>query len=76
MIIEGRIVMVMESWPPQLAVETQNGRYDVGLFSETPITRQGKRVGLGELRTDLRIRVEGQNSGPRAMIAQAIEILA
>ena len=75
MTIEGRIVTVMESWPLQLSVETDAGRYHVGLLQETDITRQGNKVEPGALRVDQRIRVTGNVSGDLAMTASAIEIL-
>ena len=76
MIIEGKIVEVMESWPLQLTVETETGRYHVALLSETTITREGETVDPGELLPDLQVRVEGQASGANAMTAQAIEVLS
>jgi hypothetical protein len=76
MIIEGKIVEVMESWPLQLTVETETGRYHVQLLSETTITREGETVDPGELLPDLQVQVEGQSSGSNAMTAQAIEVLS
>ena len=76
MIIEGKIVEVMESWPLQLTVETETGRYHVQLLSETTITREGETVDPGELLPDLQVQVEGQASGSNAMTAQAIEVLS
>jgi hypothetical protein len=75
MIIEGTIVEVMESWPLQLTVETETGRYHVALLSETTITREGETVDPGELLPDLQVRVEGQRTGSSAISAQTIEIL-
>jgi hypothetical protein len=76
MIIEGKIVEVMESWPLQLTVETGTGRYHVELLSETTITREGETVDPGELLPDLQVRVQGQASGPNTMTAQAIKVLS
>jgi hypothetical protein len=76
MVVEGRIATVMESWPPQLTVETHDGRYHVGLLPETVILLQGEQVRDGELAPGLQIRITGQYSGPNAMVAQRIEILA
>ena len=76
MAIEGSIVEVMESWPLQLTVETEAGRYQVSLLSETTVTREGETVDPGELMPGLRIRVGGQSSGANAMTARAIEILS
>jgi hypothetical protein len=75
MIIEGTIVEVMESWPLQLTVETETGRYHVALLSETTITREDETVDPGELLPDLQVRVEGQRTDSSAIIAQTIEIL-
>ena len=44
MMIEGKIVAVMESFPLQLKVKTESGSYSVQLLSDTKITRQGETV--------------------------------
>ncbi|NEO78092.1 hypothetical protein [Moorena sp. SIO4G3] len=77
MIIEGKIVAVMESFPLQLKVETQSGSYSVQLLSDTKITRQGETVDPGELSPEQKVRIKGQSSASSksAMTAQTIEIL-
>jgi hypothetical protein len=77
MIIEGKIVNVMESWPLQLQVETQSGRYHVLLLSQTVITREGQKINPKELNTNLQVLVKGQESGENqlSMITHEIEIL-
>ncbi len=76
MVIEGKIVEVMESWPLQLVVETQSGRYYVELVPETTIAQQGQKVDQGNLKAGLQVQLEGQRSGSSqlAMTAQVIEI--
>lgn len=75
MTIEGKIIEVMESWPLQLTVETQTSPLNVGLLAETEIIRQGQVLGPGELTPGVRVRIEGENTGPNAMSARTIEIL-
>ena len=77
MIIEGKIVAVMESFPLQLKVDTKSGSYSVKLLSDTKITRQGETVDPGELSPDQKVRIKGQSSGSSqsAITAQTIEIL-
>lgn len=77
MIISGKIIQVMESWPIQLSVETSSGTYDVQLLEDTKITRQGKTVKPGELNPNMRIKIEGQLSSPNSdgVTASTIEIL-
>lgn len=78
MIISGKIIQVMESWPLQLTVETSSGSYDVQLLEDTKITRQGKTVKSGELSTNMPVKIEGQlsNSNSNAFTASNIEIQA
>ncbi|MEO0688212.1 MAG: hypothetical protein AAFY76_24930 [Cyanobacteria bacterium J06649_11] len=77
MIISGKIIQVMESWPIQLSVETSSGTYDVQLLEDTKITRQGKIVKPGELNPNMRVKIEGQLSSPNSdgVTASTIEIL-
>ena len=75
--IEGEITQVMESWPLQLIVQTQNGRYYVGLLPETKITRRGQKVDPNKLNSGLRVKIQGQPSASAnqlAMTAKVIEI--
>jgi hypothetical protein len=75
MAIEGEIVEVMESWPLQLTVVTQSGRQHVGLLSETRVVKEGQLVDPSVLTSGVRVRIEGENTGPNAMSARNIEIL-
>ena len=70
-------MMVMESWPLQLTVQTQTALYHIVLRSDTQITQKGQLVDPGSLRPDLQVRISGQvsSSNPLAMNAQAIEVL-
>lgn len=76
-LIEGKISRVMESWPLQLMVETQNGCYAVGLLSETKVTRWGQIADAGLLSCGLQVKIQGQPSviDKLAMTAQAIEMI-
>jgi hypothetical protein len=73
--IEGTILEVMESFPLQLTLKTETGRYHVALLEETTITQEGATVESGILRPGMRVRIEGQASALNAMTAQSIEIL-
>lgn len=74
--IEGKISQVMESFPLQLMVETQDGRYYVALLPETKIAQQGKTVDASNLNPGLTVKIQGLSSaaGRLAMTAQAVEI--
>ncbi|MDJ0590061.1 MAG: hypothetical protein QNJ72_08725 [Pleurocapsa sp. MO_226.B13] len=74
--IEGKISQVMESFPLQLMVETDRGRYYVALISETKITQQEKTVDASNLNPDLKVKIHGLSSAVNqlAMTAQVIEI--
>ncbi|NEO72126.1 hypothetical protein [Moorena sp. SIO3H5] len=76
MIIEGKIVAVMESFPLQLKVKTESGSYSVQLLSDTKITRQGETVDPGKLSPKQKVRIKGQSSGSSksAITAETIEI--
>ncbi len=75
MIIEGKLLEVMESWPLQLTVKTETDQFHIELLEETVVTHEGEVVDTVTLRPNLEVRVEGQASGPNAMTAQTIEIL-
>lgn len=76
MVVEGKIVAVMESWPLQLTVETQSGPLHVGLQSGTVVTEQGSAVDPNRLRPEMRVRIEGDRTGANAVTARSITILA
>ena len=74
--IEGKITQVMESFPLQLMVETQDGRYCVALLPETKIAQQGKTLDASNLNPGLRVKIQGLTSAADrlAMTAKAVEI--
>lgn len=74
--IEGKISQVMESFPLQLMVQTQDGRYCVALLPETKISHQGKTVDASNLNPGLTVKIKGLSSTADrlAMTAQAVEI--
>ncbi len=76
MMIEGKIVAVMESFPLQLKVKTESGSYSVQLLSDTKITREGETVDPGKLSPNQKVRIKGQSSGSTksAITAETIEI--
>lgn len=74
--IEGHIQEVMESWPLQLAVDTNSGRYHVGLQPETRIEIGGVKVDPGDLKPGLTVLIKGTNTGNLSMTANTIEILS
>jgi hypothetical protein len=73
MVIEGRIVHVMETWPLQLVVQSSAGRYEVSLLEETRVLRHDREVSHGELRPGLRVEISGPGEG-RTMRAESIRI--
>jgi hypothetical protein len=75
MTIDGTIVLVMESWPLQLVVETEGGRQQVTLRSDTAITANGQPVEAGHLVPGTRVRIDGDASGTNALSASALEII-
>ncbi len=76
-VIEGKIVRVMESWPLQLMVDTQNGCYAVGLLPDTKVTRWGQIADANSLSSGLLVKIQGRPSVTHklAMTAQVIEII-
>jgi len=76
MVIQGRIVEVMESWPVQLVVQTRDGRYHVELLSQASVERGNQKVDPGQLVPNMQVRVEGQSgSGQFTMTAQLVIVL-
>lgn len=82
MIIEGKISRVMESWPLQLTVETENGQYHVAFTSKTMIvTVKDKEIQCSSptsnvIYPNLWIRLKGRyGHGELTMIAYEVEIL-
>jgi hypothetical protein len=77
MVVRGRIVEVMESYPPQLIVDVDGRNYYVGLIETTRVIRGGQATDFGSLLPNLNIIVEGECSGldDTAMTATCIELL-
>ena len=74
--VEGSVLEVMESWPLQLTMQTQEGRYHVGLLAETLVNRGGEKVEPGAIKPGVRVRIEGESSGRNALTARAVRILS
>lgn len=74
--VEGRIVAIFETWPLQLAVETAAGRIDVALAPDAAVTEGGRAAAPADLRDGTRVAIEGAETGPGAMIAARVAILA
>jgi hypothetical protein len=74
MLIEGEVVGVMETWPLQLAVQTDAGTYHV-ILGDTVITSGGRSASPEDIRPGLDVRVEGEASGRRGMTASRIDII-
>lgn len=74
--IEGTIVDVFETWPLQLSVETQAGRYHVSLQHDTKIVFQGHSESARALKSRRRVRITGSAAGPDSLQAEEIEILS
>jgi hypothetical protein len=75
MSIEGTIRSVMESWPLQLVVDTETGRWQVALRDDTAITRYGEPADAHQIAPGVRVRVEGDVSGANALSVVALELL-
>lgn len=73
MVIEGRVIEVMETWPLQLFVETDAGIWHVALAEGTVVIARGRPVGPENLLPSLNVRAEGDASGARGMQATWIE---
>lgn len=75
MTIEGTIVSVLESWPLQLEIETEAGRTQVALRSDTIITADGQPIDANRLMPGVRVRIKGDASGADALSASALDIV-
>ena len=75
--VEGTITEVLESWPPEVRVETSDGTFYVALREDTEIVQGGTAGGLGDLAPGVRARFVGQETGgvSSAMTADRVEIL-
>jgi hypothetical protein len=75
--IEGKISAVLESYPLQLMVETNTGRYHVALLMDTIVQRNEQPIDQNQLQAEMRVQIEGIVSSvdDRAMTAQTIRVL-
>jgi hypothetical protein len=73
--IEGTIEEVMETWPLQLTLASDQGRFHVLLRPETAIRKNDVGVGASELRRGEAVRVEGHASGAAGLTATAVTVL-
>ena len=76
MVIKGRIVEVMESFPLQLIVDVEGVQYYVGLLEDTTVTEAGRPVDTSRLRPGLDVIVSGERSdtSDTAMMAESIRL--
>lgn len=77
MIIKAKVLHVMESWPLQLTVEGDGGKFEIALELDTKVTRQGHRVNPKEIVPGINIRANGDSptSNKFGMTAKSIEII-
>lgn len=77
MIIEGKILNVMESWPLQLVVEVHNEKFHVMLQPDTKIVRRGYEANPKLLVPGINVLIEGNitNGNKFAMTAKSIKML-
>jgi hypothetical protein len=77
MIIEGKVLHVMESWPLQLIVEGHEGNIQVALELDTKVTRHSHKVNPKEIVPGINIRADGDSSTGNkfGMTAKSIEII-
>ena len=77
MIIEGKILQIMEIWPLQMIVETKNKeKIYVTLLENTNIIYNNNKVNLNKLMLNQYVRVNGEYKEDNlAMTANSIEIL-
>lgn len=76
MMIEGTIEQVMESFPVQLTVTTNSGRYFVSLQSNTTIVQAGKAMDQFTLKPGQKVQITGTQpaTADMALIAQSIQL--
>jgi hypothetical protein len=75
--IQARILQVMESWPLQLLIQTENEKKTVGLTLDTTILRGGRVVDAGQLRPNVltRLSLLENPANPAEAVVEAIELL-
>lgn len=73
------VLAILESWPPQLLLQLDNGERSLVALSETvTVTAQGQSVGLAALRAGQRVALDlmAAPQAPAPMIVQAVRILS
>ena len=77
MIIEGKILQIMEIWPLQLIVETKNkDKIYVTLLENTDIIYNNNKVNLNKLMLNQYVRISGEYKEDKlAITANSIEII-
>jgi hypothetical protein len=73
MVIKGKVSHVLETWPLQLVVQTEQGRYDITLSEDTRVVRNQAQVSPGELRPGLTVEISCSGVAPR-LTAETIRI--
>jgi hypothetical protein len=75
MVIEGRVTGVMETWPLQLTLRTDDVTYHIILSDDTAIYAEGQERSPADIRPGLMVRIQGDASGPRGMSATRIQLM-
>lgn len=74
--IEGRLATIAETWPLQLALQPEHGPpWAVTVGDGTRVGLRGAAATPAALRPGQHLRATGQQQGPLALLAQAVEIL-
>jgi len=77
---EGKIVQVMEVYPPRLNVETEDGHYTytVQILEDAKVTEGNKTFDFGKLKRNQMVRVKGvrpADAGKLQINASEVEII-
>lgn len=77
MIIEGKILQVMETWPLQLVIETKKrDKIYVTLLENTNLVHKNQNVNLNELMPNVNVKINGEYKvNNSSMTANSIEII-
>lgn len=77
MIIKAKVLHVMESWPLQLIVEGDEGKFEIALELNTKVTRQNHKVNPKDIVPGINIRADGDSptGNKLGMTAKSIEII-
>ena len=73
MVIKGKVSHVLETWPLQLVVQSEQGRFDITLSEETRVIRNDAHVSPGELRPGLTVEVTCRGVAPN-ITAETVHI--